>query len=116
VGVMPAQTALEPAVRTLGGAGGVVAGDVKRRALVEYERDVRSQRRLHLHRCLGTDEPLVAVEIGAKADALLLDRENRALAPVRATNPPLDLVRHPAVTHREHLKAAGVSDDRSRPA
>ena len=58
----------------------VVAVDVERRALVEDERDVRAQRRLDLHRGLRAHEPLRAVDVGAEAHALLVDRR----APGRA--------------------------------
>ena len=68
----------QPAVGALGRARGVVAADVERRALVEGERDVGAERRLHLHRGLGRDEALAAVDVGAEAHALLLDREDRA--------------------------------------
>ena len=60
--------------------GGVVAVDVKRRALVEREHDVGVQLGLHRHRDLRADEPLGAVDVGAEAHALLLDREDRAAA------------------------------------
>ena len=64
----------------LGRAGGVVAVGVVGRALVEGERDVGAERRLHLHRLLRPEEALGSVEVGAEADALLGDLEHRALA------------------------------------
>ena len=54
--------------------------DVERRALVEGQRDVRAQRRLDLHRALRAHEALAAVDVGAEAHALLVDREHRARA------------------------------------
>ena len=74
--VVPAQAALEPAVGALGRARGVLARDVERRALVEHERDVRAQRRLDLHRGLGARNRSLPSTVGAKAHALLLDRED----------------------------------------
>ena len=123
--LVPAQAALQPAVGALHRAGDVVAGDVKRRALVEHERDVGAQRGLDRHRGLGADEPLAAVEVGAKAHPLLLDRQDRPVRLGAAARPParrrsraaaLDLVGDAAVAHREDLKAARVGDDRARPA
>ena len=38
--LMPGKTTLQPAVRALHGARGVVAGDMKRRAFVEHQSDV----------------------------------------------------------------------------
>ena len=58
-----------------------------------------------------------AVDVGAEAHALLLDREDRALAarpPARSA--ALDLVGDRAVAHREHLEPARVGDDRPVPA
>jgi hypothetical protein len=116
---VPAQAALEPAVRALGGAGGVLAADVERRALVEDEGDVRAERRLDLHRRLGPEEALRAVEIGAEGDAPLLDGEHPpGPLPVGADpgGATLDLVGHRPVAHREDLEAARVGDDRPVPA
>ncbi len=110
---LPGDAAVEPAVRALHRAGGVVALDVERRALVEGERDVRAERRLDLHRGLRAHEALAAVEVGAEAHALLLDREDARGAPLLAA---LDLLGDRAVAHREHLVAAGVGDDRAAPA
>ena len=110
----PAQAALEPAVRALGRARRVVARDVEGRALVEGEHDVGVQLRLHRHRDLGAEEALGAVDVGAKAHALLLDRDDRALAGAAAA--ALDLIGDGAVPHREDLEAAGVGDDRVLPA
>ena len=78
--VVPVQAAAQPAVGALGRAGGVVAVDVERRALVEDEREVGAQRGLDLHRRLRRHELLRAVEVGAEAHAVLLDREDAALA------------------------------------
>ena len=120
VALVPVQAARQPAVGALHRARRVVAGDVKRRALVEHQRDVRAQRRLHGHRGLGTHEPLAAVQVGAKADPLLLDGQDRAVGvtarPHGLPAPALDLVGDAAVAHREHLKAARVGDDRAVPA
>ena len=77
--LMPVQAALQPAVRALGRARRVIASDVEGRAFVEHERDVRMQRGLHRHRSLGRHEALVAVDVGAEADALLCDREDGAV-------------------------------------
>ena len=114
---VPGQAAVEPAVRALGRARGVVAAAVERRALVEHERDVRAQRRLDRHRRLRAHEALRAVEVGAEAHALLGDRDDAA-GPVaaRLRGAALDLVGHRAVAHREHLEAAGVGDHRAVPA
>ena len=62
-----------------------------------------------------------AVHVGAEAHALLLDREDRALARGRlavagAGWAGLDLIGDGSVAHREHLEAAGVGDDRPVPA
>ena len=111
------QAAVEPAVRALGRARRVLAVGVKRRALVEHERDVRAERRLHLHRRLRPHELRRAVEVGAEAHALLLDREDRAGAFAgELRGAALDLVGDGAVAHREDLEAAGVGDDRPVPA
>jgi hypothetical protein len=85
---------------------------VERRALVERERDVGAERRLHLHRGLWPHEALAPVGVRAEADALLLDRDHHRLAPVA----PLDLLGHGTVTHREDLVAARIGDDRPPPA
>ena len=102
------------------GAGGrprrVVARDVERRAFVEHERDVRPERRLDRHRVLRAEEPLTPVEVRAEADALLLDRQDRAIAALATATATLDLVGDAAMAHREDLKAAGVGDDRPLPA
>ena len=111
---VPVQAAAQPAVRALGGARGVVAVDVERRALVEDQRDVGAERGLDLHARLGRHEVLGAVEVGAEAHALLLDRHDRAVA--LAGRAALDLVGDAAVAHREDLEAAGVGDDRPVPA
>jgi hypothetical protein len=117
----PANAALEPAVRALRRGGGVVAVGMERCALVEGEHDVGVQLGLHGHRDLRADEALRAVDVGAEADAVLLDREDRT-APAAAACPPqrgaaaLDLVGHRSVPHREDLEAAGVGDDRALPA
>src|SRR5438270_349598 len=82
----------------------------------------RAPRRRSSHRALGTELALATVDVGAKADAGLVDREDRALAlgAVAAGSggaaPALDLVGHRAVSHREDLKAARVGDDRTLPA
>ena len=110
---VPAQAALEPAMRALHRARRVVALHVEGRALVEGQGDVRAQLGLHGHRGLGAHEALGAVEVGAKAHALLLDRDDHR---ARAVAAPLDLLRHRAVAHREDLVAAGVGDDRPPPA
>ncbi len=109
----PRHAAVEPSMGPLHRAGGVFALNVEGRALVERERDVRAERRLHLHRGLGAHEALPPVGIGAEAHALLLDREHHRLARVPAA---LDLLGHRPVAHREHLVAAGVGDDRPPPA
>src|SRR5271154_275103 len=100
---------------------GVLARDVKRRALVEHKRDVGAERGLDRHRRLRGQEALAAVNVGAKADAFLVDGENRpGLGPgdARATAAAATLVlAGPApVAHREPLKAARVGDDWAVPA
>ncbi len=114
---VPGQAAVEPAVRALRRARRVLAVDVERRALVEDQRDVRAERRLHLHRGLRPHELGRAVEVGAERHALLLDREDRpgALAAARLRRAALDLVGDGAMAHREDLEAAGVGDDRAVP-
>ena len=73
--------------------------------------------RLHLHRGLGPHELGRAVEVGAEAHALLLDREDRAGALAgELRGAALDLVGDRPVAHREDLEAAGVGDDRPVPA
>ena len=116
VGGVPVQAALQPAVRALGRARRVLARDVERRALVEDEREVGAQRGLDLHRRLGAHELLGAVEVGAEAHALLLDREDAPGAVRPHRRAPLDLVGDGAVAHREDLEAARVGDDRRAPA
>src|SRR3954470_185741 len=100
---MPLDAAVEPAVRALGRASRVVAVDVERRALVERQRDVGAERRLDLHRRLGTHEALPTVDVGPEPDALLVDREDAALAVVGPS--ALDLLGHRSVAHREDLEA-----------
>ena len=113
---VPVQAATQPAVGALGRALRVLARDVERGALVEDERQVGAQRSLDLHRRLRCHETLGAVEIGAEADALLLDGQDPALSVGAVRRAPLDLVRDRAVAHREDLEAAGVGDDRAAPA
>ena len=112
---VPTKATVEPSMGAGRRALGVLARDMKRRALVEGERDVGPQRGLHRHRSLRPEEPLTAVDIGAEPHAVLVDRQDPALL---FSPPPsaLDLVSHRAVAHREHLKAAGVGDDRPGPA
>ena len=111
------QAAIQPAVRALGRARGVLAVGVERRALVEDQRDVRAERGLDLHRGLRAHELGRAVEVGAEAHALLLDREDRARALAgELRGAALDLVGHGPVAHGEDLEAAGVGDDRPVPA
>ena len=64
----------------------------------------------------GAHEALRAVDVGAKAHALLLDREDAARAVGAARRAALDLVGDGAVAHREDLEAARVGDDRPLPA
>ena len=97
------------------GPGGVFAIGVVGRALVEGERDVRAELRLHGHRLLRPHELLGAVHIGAKPDSLLADLQHAALAGPLAPA-PLDLIGHRAVGEREDLEASGVGDDRTLPA
>ena len=114
---VPRQAAIEPAVRALRRARRVVAVGVERRALVEDQRDVRAERGLHRHRGLGPHELGRAVEVGAEAHPLLLDRQDRARALAgELRGAALDLVGDGAVAHREDLEAAGVGDDRPLPA
>jgi hypothetical protein len=120
----PGDAAVEPPVRALHRARRVVALHVERRALVEGERDVRAERCLDLHRGLRPHEALTPVGVGAKANALLGDRDHHRLAPRRGdpfgpTPPartPLDLLGNRPVAHREHLVATRVGDDRPPPA
>ena len=109
----PSQAAVEPALCALHRARGVVALHVERRALVEGQGDVRAQVALNLHRGLRPHEALGAVEVGTKADTLLLDREHHRLARIAAA---LDLLGNRAVPHGEHLVAARVGDHRPAPA
>jgi len=113
---MPAQAALKPPVRALGGARRVLPGHVEGGALVEGQRDVRSEGRLDLHRGLGAHQVLGAVAVGAKAHPVLPDREDRTARGDAPAAAALDLVGDVAVTHGEDLKAPGVGDDRPRPA
>ena len=94
----------------------VLARDVKRGALVEHERDVGAEGGLDRHRALRREEPLAAVHVGAKANALLVDREDRAGTVAHRTPPPLDLVGHAPVPHGEDLEPTRVGDDRPLPA
>jgi hypothetical protein len=68
---------------------------VVRGALVELHHDVRVQRRLDLHRHLGRQEQLVAVDGRGELDAFLAYLAHLAQAP--------------------HLEAAGVGEDRFVP-
>ncbi len=113
---VPVQAAAQPAVRALGRARRVVAVGVERRALVEDEGEVGAQRRLDLHRGLGREHLLRAVEVRAEPHARLGDLEHLAGAVRTARRAALDLVRHGAVAHAEDLEAAGVGDDRPVPA
>jgi len=114
---VPFKAAGEPAVGALGRAGRVVAGDVERRALVERQRDIGVQGRLNRHRSLWAHELLAPVKVRTKANAVLVDAEDRARAVHRPlAAPALDLVRDGAMAHREHLEAARVGDDRPLPA
>ena len=117
VPLVPGEAAVEPPVRALGAALRVLARDVEREALVEDQRDVGVQRGLDLHRRLGAHELLGAVDVGAEADALLLDGEDRARAWRRRSGvAALDLLGDGAAAHREDLEAAGVGDHRLVPA
>ncbi len=97
--------------------------DVKRHALVEHERDVGPERRLHFHRRLRRHEAAGAVEIRAEGDAVLADREDRSRTwrgvsgrPVAGLRrAPLDLVGDRPVPHGEDLAAAGIGDHRPVP-
>ncbi len=113
---VPAHAALQPAVRALGRRRRVVAADVKRRALVEGDRDVRAQGGLDGQRGLRRQERLAPVDVGAEADPVLVDCEDRPppLRPLRGA--ALDLVGDRPVAHREDLEAPRVGDDRARPA
>src|SRR4051812_50211295 len=101
---LPVDAAVEPAVRALGRAGGVVAVDVERGALVERQRDVGTERGLDLHARLRPHEALAAVDVGAEAHALLADLEDAVLAVAGAA--ALDLLRHRPLGPPEHLKTA----------
>ena len=105
-------------MRALGRARGVLAVGVERRALVEDQRDVRAERGLDLHRGLRAHELRRAVEVGAEAHALLLDRRGSrpARSPANCAARPLISSATVAVAHREDLEAAGVGDDRPVPA
>ena len=59
---------------------------------------------------------LRAVDVGAKADAVLLDRQHAPEPAAPDRRAALDLVGDRAVAHAEDLKAAGVGDDRRAPA
>ncbi len=72
-----------------------LARRVRRRALVERHRDVAAEQRLDLHRALGREPLLGAVEVRAKGHAVLVDRAPLAQA--------------------EDLEAARVGEDRARP-
>ena len=112
--LVPVETAAEPALGALGGARGVVAVGVDRRALVEGQGDVGTERRLDPHRVLRPEEAIGAVEEGAEGDPVLGDLH---LGPSRHVSPPaLDLIGNPAVGEREDLEAAGVGDDRAVPS
>src|SRR6185437_222219 len=95
--------------RVLGGGAVVVKGG----ALVEHQGDIGVKRGLHRHRALRREKALRAVDVGAKAHALAVDREDRPPAGILACTGTrwagwagLDLVGDRAVAHREHLKAA----------
>jgi hypothetical protein len=72
------------------------AVDLVRRALVELHHDVRVQRALDLHRDLGRQEQLVAIDRRRERDAFLGDLAQFA--------------------EREHLEAARIGQDRLVPA
>ena len=113
--LVPGEAAVQPAVGALHRARRVVAIGVVGRALVEGQRDVGAERRLHRHRLLRAQEALRSVHVGAEAHALLADLEHLPLARL-APAPPLDLVGDRAVGEREDLEAPGVGDDRPLPA
>ncbi len=72
--------------------GGVGVGG---RALVEAHRDVRTEHALDVHRGFGRQPVLGAVDVRAERDAVIVDLVDRG--------------------EREHLKAAGVGEDRAIP-
>src|SRR5262249_34753681 len=113
LGLVPLEAAVEPAVGALGRARRVGAVGGERRALVEGERDVGSERGLDLHRALGAEEVLAAVAHRAEADPILCDLD---VGPTRLPPPRLDLVGDATVGEREDLEAARVGDDRPIPA
>ena len=112
---MPSEAAVEPAVRALGRARRVVAVGVEGGALVEDERDVGAERRLHLHRHLRRDEQRRPVAVGAEPNPLLADRDDRAVVTALAAA-SLHLVRHSPVRQGEDLEATRVGDQRALPA
>jgi hypothetical protein len=67
------------------------------------------------HRRLRAHEALRAVDVGAEADAVLLDAEDRAEPLLRAARPLISSATGP-VPHREDLEAARVGDHGSVPA
>ena len=87
---VPAQAALQPAVGALGRALGVVAVDVERRALVEHQRDVGAAARPAPPSSPPARGSARAVDVGAKAHALLGDLEDRPAALGRRLAGPRD--------------------------
>ena len=90
VGVLAAQelvaAAACPAQRQLHRAGGLFMGggaaiDLDGRAFIEHHGDVRIQRTLHLHRDLGREKELVAVDRRGKAHAFFRDLAQIPQAP-----------------------------------
>src|ERR687891_526186 len=71
--LVPLEAAIEPAVGSLCGARRVVAIGVRRRALVEGERDVGAERGLDPHRLLRAEKAVRAVEERPEGDTLLGD-------------------------------------------
>ena len=107
----------QPAVRALGRARGVVAR--RRGTACTRRRRARCPSRARPGPPSRSRAPMKrsrAVDVGAEAHALLLDREDRAVRARRRRRAALDLVGDGAVAHREDLEAAGVGDDRRRPS
>ncbi|MNL41065.1 hypothetical protein D3C87_1634560 [compost metagenome] len=75
---------------------GGAAVDLVRRALIELHHDVGVQRALDLHRDLGRQEKLVAIDRRCERDAIFSDLAQ--------------------IAERKHLEATGIGQDRLVPA
>src|SRR4051795_5448717 len=87
---------------------------MRRRALVEGERNVRAECGLDAHRLLRAEKAIRTIKQRLECHPPLGDLDLGASRLV--ATPPLDLVGDATMGQREDLEAAGVRDDRPLPA